>query len=390
MPFTIELEFGRSQDITANMAVATVGLIVNPIAGIGGSVGLKGTDGPKVLQEALRRGGRPVAPERCMRALSSLKRNYSSLNVITCPGEMGEKEASEARVAYELLSNPRSEKTSAADTRLAAKQLEGRNVRLLLFAGGDGTARDISEAIDARIAALGTPCGVKNYSSVFATSPEAAGEVAASYLRDEITTIDSEVLDFDEKSMRIGGIETRICGVLQVPSARRLMQTAKSTCAVNDESDQEAIAKFVVEEMKPDFQYILGPGSTTSRVAKQLGVEKTLLGVDVILGGNVISRDATARELDEIVRKKPTKLIIAPIGGQGYVLGRGNQQLSPSVIQRIGKGNITIICTRSKLVNLAERRFLVDTGDRELDGELVGYWRVIVGYREFAVVKVDK
>jgi len=372
------------------MQVAAVGLIVNPIAGIGGSVGLKGTDGPEILEEALRRGGHPVASERCIRALNSLKQNISPLKVITCPSEMGEKEAIASGVPYELLSLPRSEKTSAADTRMAAKQLEDRRVKLLLFAGGDGTARDVSEAIDTRIAVLGIPCGVKNYSSVFATSPEAAGEVAASYLRDEITAIDSEVLDFDEKSMRMGRIETRICGVLRVPSSRRFIQNAKSTYALNDESDQEAIAKFVVEEMNPEFQYILGPGSTTAKVAERLGAEKTLLGVDVVFGGKVVARDVTSRELEEIVLRKPTKLIIAPIGGQGYILGRGNQQLSPSVIRRIGKENVTIICTRSKLVNLTERRFLVDTGDRSLDSELVGYWRIVVGYREFAVVKVDK
>jgi predicted polyphosphate/ATP-dependent NAD kinase len=380
----------RPQTVTANTTAATVGLIVNPIAGIGGSVGLKGTDGPEVLEEALQRGGRPVSPERCIRALNSLKQNISPLKVVTCPGEMGEKEAITSSVPYDLLSISISKKTSAADTRTAAKQLEGRRVKLLLFAGGDGTARDLSKAVDGRIAVLGIPCGVKNYSSVFATSPEAAGEVAASYLRDEITAVDAEVLDFDEKSLRMGRIETRICGVLRVPSSRRFMQNAKSTYALNDESDKEAIAKFVVEEMKPEFQYILGPGSTAAKVAERLGVEKTLLGVDVISGGKVVAKDLTDRELNEIVRKKPTKLIIAPIGGQGYILGRGNQQLTPSLIRGIGKENVTIICSRSKLTNLSARRFLVDTGDRSLDSELVGYWRIVVGYREFAIVKVEK
>lgn len=384
------MEPRRSQNVTASASAASVGLIVNPIAGIGGSVGLKGTDGPEVLEEALRRGGHPVASERCIRALNSLKQNISSLKVITCPGEMGENEAVSSGVRYELLPLPRSEITSATDTRMAATQLEDRGVKLLLFAGGDGTARDVSEAVDARVAVLGIPCGVKNYSSVFATSPEAAGEVAVSYLRDEITTIESEILDFDEKSMRIGRIETKICGVLRVPSSRRFMQNAKSTLALNDESDQEAIAKFVVEELNPEFQYILGPGSTTSRVAQGLGFEKTLLGVDVMFGGKVIARDVSGSELEEIVRKRPTKLMIAPIGGQGYILGRGNQQLTPSVIRSVGKENVIIICTRSKLINLTERRFLVDTGDRLLDRELVGYWRIVVGYREFAVVKVDK
>lgn len=373
-----------------NLQVPTIGLIVNPIAGMGGSAGLKGTDGPKILEEALKLGAHPVAAKRCIRTLTCLKHNMPSVRVMTCPGEMGENEALEARVAFELLPLHIHKETTAADTRLAATQLEERAVKLLLFAGGDGTARDVSEAVNARIAALGIPCGVKNYSAVFATSPEAAGEVAALYLRDEIGTIDSEVLDFDENQMREGKITTKLSGVLRVPSSRRFMQNAKSTSYTPDEiAEQEAIAKFIVEEMTPEFQYVLGTGSTTSKIAEYIGLEKTLLGVDVIFQGKFVAKDVTGKELEEIVQKRPTKLLITPIGGQGYLLGRGNQQLTPSAIRKIGKENIIIICTRTKLVNLPQRRFQVDTGDRSLDNELRGYWRAVVGYREFAVVQLE-
>jgi predicted polyphosphate/ATP-dependent NAD kinase len=304
---------------------------------------------------------------------------------------MGAMEAAKAGIPSSLLSLPFKEKTTSADTRSAAKQIEDRGAKLLLFAGGDGTARDISETIDARIAALGIPCGVKNYSAVFATSPEAAGEVAASYMIGEIGTVDSEVLDFDEDLMREGKIATRICGLLRIPASKRFMQDAKlASYGLDEEVEKEAIAKFMVEELDPKFQYILGPGSTVAKVASFLGLEKTLLGVDVASEGKLVAKDVTCKELAEIVQKRPTKLIITPIGGQGYILGRGNQQLTPQIIRAIRKENIMLLCTRTKLTNLTQRRFLVDTGEKELDNELRGYWRIIVGYREFAVVKVDR
>ena len=366
-----------------------LGLIVNPIAGIGGAVGLKGTDRPEILEEALRRGGHPVAPERSIRALRAVKRNLPEVNVITCPGEMGENEAAAADVHCDVIPIQLMERTTAADTLKAAKQLEDQ-VSLLLFAGGDGTARDISEAVDTHIPVLGIPCGVKNYSGVFASSPEAVGGAVALFMENKNATVDSEVLDFDEDSMRNGRIQTRICGILHVPSSRRFMQNAKSApFSLEGDIEQEALAKFVVEEMDKELQYVLGPGSTTSKVAELLNVQKTLLGVDVILRGRLVARDVTGGELEDLVRMRSTKLVISPIGGQGHILGRGNQQITPNVIRTIGKENITVICTRSKLANLPKRKLHVDTGDIRLDNELVGYWRIVVGYREFAVIKVD-
>lgn len=377
--------------MAANMSVPMLGLIVNPMAGMGGSVGLKGTDGADVLAEALRRGAQPVAPSRCIRALLSLKRQMPQIAVITCSGSMGEEEAAAAQVPCELLQVSVGERTTADDTRSAARQLAESGVKLLLFAGGDGTARDLSEATGTQISVLGIPCGVKNYSAVFAISPEAAGEAAASYLRDEIGTIDSEVLDFDEKLMQEGKIATTICGLLRVPASRRFMQTAKSTSYSADEAaESEAIAKFIVEDMNDEQQYILGPGSTTAAIARYLGLKKTLLGVDVVCKRKLLAKDVTGRELEDIVQKGSSRIVITPIGGQGYMLGRGNQQLTPGVIRKVGRENIDIVCTRTKLLNLSDRRFLVDTGDKALDDELVGYWRVVVGYREFAIVKVDR
>jgi predicted polyphosphate/ATP-dependent NAD kinase len=366
-----------------------VGLIVNPIAGIGGAVGLKGTDRPEILEEALRRGGHPIAPARSIRALRAVKRSLPGVNVITCPGEMGENEATAAVIPCDVIPIRLTERTTAVDTLKAAKELEHK-VSLLLFAGGDGTARDISEAVDAHVPVLGIPCGVKNYSGVFASSPEAVGGAVALFLESNGATVDSEVLDFDEDSMRNGRIQTRICGILRVPSSKRFMQNAKSTpFSLEEDIEQEALAKFVVEDMDKELQYVLGPGSTTNKVAELLDMQKTLLGVDVIFGGRVVARDVGSRQLEELVQMRSTRLVISPIGGQGHILGRGNQQITPIVIRAIGKENIMVICTRNKLANLPERTLHVDTGDVRLDNELCGYWRIVVGYREFAIVKVD-
>jgi len=367
-----------------------MGLIVNPIAGMGGSVGLKGTDGAEILAEALRRGAKPVAPDRCKAALSSLKQAIPGVRLVTCPGQMGEKEAAEAGVAFDLLPIDVGDKTSASETQAAAKLLAERSIELLLFAGGDGTARDISGAVGAKVPVLGIPCGVKNYSAVFATSPYVVGDIVASYVRGEIGAVESEVLDYDEEAMREGVITTRICGTLRVPNSRRLMQYAKSATPTDATLENEAIAKFIVEEMEPNIQYILGPGSTTNEIAKYLHVEKTILGVDLILNRRLDRKDLTGRELESIIRERPSKLVISPIGGQGYILGRGNQQLTPSALKAIGRDNIIIVCSRTKLAGLGQRRFLVDTGDHELDENLTGYWRVVTGYREFAVVKVER
>jgi predicted polyphosphate/ATP-dependent NAD kinase len=365
-----------------------VGLVVNPVAGIGGAVGLKGTDRPEILEEALKRGGHPVSPDRSIRALKAMKRSLPALKVITCPGDMGENEAVAAGVHFDVIQLQVGERTTAADTREAAKELEGR-VCLLLFAGGDGTAHDISKAVDARITVLGIPCGVKNYSGVFATSPEAVGGVVTMFMQGQSGSVDSEVLDFDEDSMRNGRIEVRISGMLRVPSSKLFMQGAKSTSLSSDEADEQtALARFVVENMDDGFQYVLGPGSTTGRVAELLGVQKTLLGVDVVDGRTLVARDVTSRQLEGLVQKRSTKLIISPIGGQGHILGRGNQQITPWVIRTIGKKNVMVICTRSKLANLPGRNLFVDTGDIGLDEKLAGYWRIVIGYREFAVVKV--
>jgi predicted polyphosphate/ATP-dependent NAD kinase len=154
--------------------------------------------------------------------------------------------------------------------------------------------------------------------------------------------------------------------------------------------DLEAIAEFVIEEMRPDWIYVLGPGSTVDRIARRMRIEKTLLGVDAVKGdGTLLGKDVDESSLLSLINKGPGKIIISPIGGQGFLFGRGNQQISPEVIRRVGTENVTVVAAKSKLEGLHPRRLLVDSGDEEIDGKLRGYTRVITGYKEEMVIKVE-
>jgi predicted polyphosphate/ATP-dependent NAD kinase len=359
---------------------------------MGGKVGLKGTDGPRILERAIELGATPVAPQRAVGALRALRTSTtSSLELITYPREMGEESAKEAGFSPEVVGEVSDGRTSSDDTKRAAKILKARNVDLLVFVGGDGTARDICDVIDQRIPCLGIPAGVKVYSSVFSTSPRAGGDLAARYLEDEIGLTDAEVLDIDESEFRVNRISTRLYGYLRVPSYPTNLQSAKTTSRLDEDERlaQDAIAKFVEEELKNDWTYVIGPGSTTAALARRLGFEKTLLGVDVIRGRTVVGKDLSEQSIMQLLSQGRTSIIVTPIGGQGFVFGRGNPQISAEVIRRVGKENIMVVATKHKIQSLKPRRLLVDTGDPELDEELSGYMKAITGYREFSVLPMS-
>jgi len=366
-------------------------LIVNPVAGMGGKVGLKGTDGNDILQRAIELGARPVAPDRAIEALRALRKGSTgSPDVLTCPREMGERAAVEAGLKPAIIDGVHGERTTAEDTKRAAKSLRDHKIDLLLFVGGDGTARDICHAIDQEIPCFGIPAGVKVHSAVFSTNPRSGGELAARYLEEDVPLVDAEVFDVDESELRTDRISIRLYGYLRVPFRTANLQSAKTTSPmdIDEISAQEAIAKFVDEEVQDDRTYIIGPGSTTAALGRRLCFQKTLLGVDAIRGRTLIGRDLSEQAIMQLIDPGRTSIIVTPIGGQGFIFGRGNPQISAEVIRRVGRENIIVIATKHKIHSLKSKQLLVDTGDLGLDQELNGYIKAITGYREFTVILV--
>jgi predicted polyphosphate/ATP-dependent NAD kinase len=361
-----------------------IGFIINPIAGMGGKVGLKGTDGPEIIKKAYALGARPEAAGKAALALQALKGIRDRLKLVTCPGEMGEDVARKCGFEPLLLDNI-SEPTTAADTEKAVNSMAELKVDLILFAGGDGTARNIYNILGAGdcTPVIGIPAGVKIHSAVYATSPRNAGELARLFLEEgSLPTRRAEVMDIDEEAFREGRLSARLYGYLLVPCVGELMQHLKIGGVSTEESVLEAIAEHVVEKMEQDVVYIIGPGSTTGPIMKKLGLENTLLGVDLVLNGKLLAADSGEKQILDLIAGKRVKIVVTVIGGQGYIFGRGNQQISAAVISLVGKENIIVVATREKILSLEYGRLLVDTGDDQVNKMLSGYIRIVTGYKE--------
>lgn len=370
--------------------VKRMGLIINPIAGIGGRVGLKGSDGKAIQQRAIELGAIPQAEQRAERTLQVLKVLQPDLEVLTPPGEMGATAASNCGFVPLIIGEVNPGVTTSQDTQQAAQAMLASQVEVLLFAGGDGTARDIYQAVGEQLPVIGIPAGVKIHSAVFANHPRAAGELAGAFLGNPSMTLrEAEVVDLDEETYRRGIVSTRLFGYLRVPNQRRLVQNQKTPTPKSEAVQMEAIACDVAEKICPNTVYILGPGTTIRAIADMLGVRKTLVGVDVVSSEGVVAEDVTEKQLLRLIENKSTKIVVTPIGGQGFLFGRGNQPISPRVIQRAGKENIWVVCTPEKLHALKGRPLLVDTGEESMDDLFRGYITVTTGYREEAVYRIS-
>ena len=372
------------------MTQTRLGLIINPVAGIGGRVGLKGSDGAEIQKRALALGAVPQAPSRAVEALERLKA-VEGLQIVTYPGEMGEDAARACSFEPEVIGAITPGQTTAEDTRDAASEMQRRGVDLLLFAGGDGTARDIFRAVGTDLPVLGIPAGVKIHSAVYATHPRSAGQLAALYLQGRVAGLrEVEVMDIDEEAFRQNTLSARLYGYLKIPFRTSLVQSQKMP-STGEASALAAIAEDIVTKMGEDVLYIIGPGTTTRAIAEEMGLDKTLLGVDAVLNGELVARDASESQLlallDEHGEGK-IRIVVTPIGGQGYLFGRGNQQISPQVIERVGREQIIAVSTPEKLYALGSQPLLVDTGSRAVDEMLSGYLTVVTGYNERAVRKV--
>jgi predicted polyphosphate/ATP-dependent NAD kinase len=370
-----------------------MGFIVNPIAGMGGRVGLKGTD--HIVKDAIKRGAEPIASKRAIEFLQKLRQDTtkSDIEVLTCPGIMGENEAEAAGFPVQILHMRIEEETKAKDTITAVGLLAARKVDLIVFVGGDGTAKDVFDAMQGSdaVPVLGVPSGVKMYSGVFAISSADAAEIVLAFAQGQAEVAEFEVMDADEEAIRNDAFAVKLHGFLKVPFVPLRIQGSKmvSPETVDEKDSQNAIAKFIIEEMKPEATYILGPGTTVRCVAEMLGVNKTLLGVDIYRNGKVVLDVDEKRILKEVKDWKDTWIILSPIGHQGILLGRGNQQISPEIVKLVGKERIIVAATRSKLQSIEGNVLRVDTGDAEADNMLKGYIRVVSDYREWRLTQVQ-
>ena len=369
------------------MEMKKLGLIINPVAGLGGSVGLKGSDG--MVEEALARGAVPQAERRAEVALQELLGIQKTITVYTGPGAMGGDLAARMGFACEVQGGPNEENTTAEDTRALSRWLQERGMDLILFVGGDGTARDICTTAGETAVFLGVPAGVKIHSPVYARSPATAGRLAALYLQEQVTdVIEDEVLDIDEEQYRQELINTRLYGYLRIPRESDHIQCRKCGSSAAEEDAIAAIADYVADTMKKDTYYIIGAGTTTRAVMRELELENTLIGVDLVYNYELVANDIYGKQILEHIGDSPVKLVVTVTGGQGFLFGRGNQQLTPQVLRRVGKENIIILATKDKILKLRGQPLLVDTGDAELDAYLSGYHSVICDYNETIVCKV--
>ncbi|WGL17464.1 ATP-NAD kinase family protein [Microbulbifer bruguierae] len=375
------------------MKLKKLGLIVNPWAGVGGPAGLKGSDGADTVERALAAGILPQSHERAKIALASLVPFAGELEIVTFAGDMGETLAQELGLHVTTAGQAEGERSTPADTERAARELRAAGADLIVFVGGDGTARNMVNALGDCCPVLGIPAGVKMHSACFAISPKAGGEVLRRLLAGELVDLHQrEVRDIDENSFREGRVSTRYYGELLVPEEGHFLQAVKNAGREVEELAVADIAAQVVEEINhlaPETLYIVGPGSTTLAVLSELGEEGTLLGVDLWHEGGLIAADVSAPDIEAAIAEHraaqphiPIKIILTAIGGQGHLIGRGNQQLSPRVLRAVGRENLMVIATKTKITELGGRPLLIDSGEPSLDEAWSGFVRVVTGYRD--------
>jgi predicted polyphosphate/ATP-dependent NAD kinase len=362
-----------------------LGVVVNPIAGMGGRVGLHGTDGPE-LEAAVRRGAAAVAPHRARRALSRLHDLAPSVPVLTVDGPMGADHLTGSGWTVRTLPRTRTGPSTAADTRDAVREMAESGVSLLLFVGGDGTARDVVDVVGTTVPVLGVPSGVKMHSGVFATGPEAAGETAARFVARPaaVGCLDAEVVDLTD-----AGDSPRMFGVARVPDAGSSLQRAKAFTASTGDADLVALGREVVDEMREDRLYLLGPGTTVAHVNAALGLPASLLGVDVVRDRRLVAADASETELLSLLAEHPSAtLVLGVVGGQGFLLGRGNQQISAAVLSAVGADHIEILASRGKVAALDPPVLRIDVGDERATAPITGYRKVRTGRGRSTVLRI--
>jgi predicted polyphosphate/ATP-dependent NAD kinase len=374
-----------------------IGFVVNPFAGIGGAVALKGSDGKDIVAQALSRGAKPLAETRAKIAMQQIS-STNDFTIFTAAGSMGENVLYAlnlpCNVLYKADEEAADERTTAEDTKNVIRRFVEKSVDLIIFAGGDGTARDVLDALlskqNASIAVIGIPAGVKIHSAVYATTPLHAGELINLILSGQPMSLhDAQVMDLDEQAFREGRVIAKCYGYLSVPVDDMRMQLIKQGGLNYQQIAVQEIATDIIENMEHDVFYIIGSGSTTAEIMNQLSLENTLLGIDIVCNQQLIASDVDEKTILQTIKNHPAKMVVTVIGGQGHVFGRGNQQLSAKVIKQIGQENIIIVATNEKLRSLDKRPMIADTGDMELDKQLAGLYPVVSGYQQKTLYKLN-
>jgi predicted polyphosphate/ATP-dependent NAD kinase len=371
-----------------------IGLLINPLAGLGGSLALKGSDGNQVRELAVQLlpESRQRAQERTVRALRMLQAPAASVSITSWAGDMGESALQQLDFNAQILGSVGQGLTTARDTRVAVEQLCAAGVDIIVFAGGDGTARDIYDVVGAGRPVLGIPAGVKMHSGVFAVSPEAAGELLLLLAQGGLVGVRTQqVRDIDEDAFRHDVVRSRFYGDLLVPSAGHFLQHTKVGGREDSRLASTDIAAWQVENMASGHTYLIGPGSTTAAIMEALKLPNTLLGVDVVRNGKLLAADADEQRLLQLLADDPgpAHIVVTAIGGQGHLFGRGNQQFSPAVIRAVGVDNLTIVAAKSKIAGLEGRPLLVDTNDIQLDSDLCGLRMIITGYDDHVLYRIS-
>ncbi len=343
-----------------------IGFLINPIAGMGGRVGLHGTDGD-LATRAIERGATSHSRKRARITLAELS-SVSNIEFLTPRGAMGgellvELQNEKTYLPHVSLTDftPGSD-TSSEDTRSVISEFQSENVDLILFAGGDGTARDIFNVVGDRIPMLGIPSGVKMRSGVFGLHPGDVAEILKRLVAQEKPQYSTaEILDLGIGSTDYSASE--FFGVARTPSAPDLIQRSKSSHSSTSETGLKELAIHYANNLKQETLYLFGPGGTTQLIlqAAQPDQRFDAAGVHALFNGDVVGSDLGEDAILELLdRYANVQLVVGVIGGQGYLFGRGNQQLSAAVIDRIGWDRIFIIASSAKLLELMPVQLHVD------------------------------
>jgi predicted polyphosphate/ATP-dependent NAD kinase len=370
--------------------VFKLGLIINPVAGIGGKVGLKGSDGKDTVARAIELGACPESGKKTEKAVKEFADMTGRFLLFTCAGAMGQDITDKYQLPAEIMDICSAGDSSEIDTTKAAQDMARLGVDLLLFAGGDGTARNVMDAVGESIPVLGIPTGCKIHSAVYAINPKLAGFAVKKIIdAGKVHRVrEAEVMDIDEGLFREGIVNARLYGYMNVPDDRKIMQNLKSGRSISGQASVELLSNCITDGMEKDLLYIIGSGSTMMKVKEKLQIDGTLLGVDLVYGGEMIYKDAAEKQiLDALGKYGKAKIIVTVIGGQGYIFGRGNQQISSEVLSRVGKENILIAMSKDKADDMFMKNLYVDTSDEEVNRMLCGYFRVLVGYDQYIMYK---